>query len=151
MTVPSIFRGHPVRARHPFWTASPMEQLFEDVFRGFDAPLAAQGFEPAIDVEEDENEIRVTAELPGLEEKDFSVEVDGDVLKLSGEKRSERDEQGKGWHRTERGFGRFQRAFRFSSDVDATKVSARFKNGVLVIALPKAESAKPREIPVTSA
>jgi HSP20 family protein len=132
-----------------------VNRLFDEVFRGFDrafelAPAAgaARAFEPRIDVEETAKELRVTAELPGLEEKDFEIHVEGDVLTLRGEKREERGDRAAGWF--ERRHGAFQRAIRLPAEVDADAATATFKDGVLRIALPRARAAEVRTIPVRS-
>lgn len=133
MAFPSIFRGHPAFA-----------------FGGLE-PVERSGFAPRLDVVETEGEYLVTAELPGLEEKDFQLEVHGNVLTLSGEKRSEHEEDRKGWRWSERSYGRFRRAIQLPVEVAADKASAAFKNGVLAVTVPKADSARVRQIPVTAA
>jgi HSP20 family protein len=132
-----------------------VSRLFDEVFRGFDrgfdlAPSAAafRGFEPRIDVEETAKEVLVTAELPGLEQKDFEIHLEGDLLTLRGEKRDEHGERGAGWY--ERSYGSFQRAIRLPVEVDADAVSASFKDGVLRVTLPKSRAAQVRTIPIRS-
>jgi HSP20 family protein len=158
MALPSIFRVHPVGAARDFGTADPagalnrsIERLFDDMWRGAVAAPAASGFAPRLDVVERDGELLVSAELPGLEEKDISVEVHGNVLSLQGEKKSEHEERKAGWHWSERSYGSFRRMVELPVDVEADKASASFKNGVLTITLPKAESAKVRNIPVNAA
>ena len=106
---------------------------------------------PAVDVVEKDDAFVVSAELPGLEEKDIAVEVHGNVVSLKGEKKSEHDERKAGWHWSERSYGSFRRVVELPVEVEADKASASFKNGVLTITLPKAESAMVRHIPVQSA
>jgi HSP20 family protein len=138
MAFPSIFRGHPAGA-----------YLVEsgDPFESSDRA----GFAPRIDVVEREAEYQVTAELPGLEEKDFQLEVHRNLLTISGEKRVEQEGERKGWRWSERAYGRFRRSVQLPADVATDKASASFKGGLLTVTLPKAESARVRNIPVTTA
>lgn len=138
MAFPSIFRAHPVAAY--FETGDP-----------YGTPSRASGgFAPRLDVVEREAEYLVTAELPGLEEKDFQLEVHGKRLTLTGEKRVENEEDRKGWRWNERAYGAFRRSIQLPSEVASDKASAALRNGVLTITLPKAEHAKVRHIPVTA-
>ncbi|MBS1105013.1 MAG: putative HspC2 heat shock protein [Deltaproteobacteria bacterium] len=150
MAFPIVFRERrslPSQGANPFW--SSVERLFEDLQRGDVA--AGSDFVPRLEVVEREGEFVVTAELPGLEEKDFQVEVHGNVLTLRGEKRSEQTGEHDGRHFTERVYGEFRRGLELPVEVQSEKTSASFKNGVLAVTLPKAETAKVRNIPVTSA
>jgi len=154
MAFPGVFRGHPAFA-HPE-TGDPLgsiDRAFEGLWRGLGAPAASApgGFAPRIDVVEREDEFLVTAELPGLEEKDFQLEVHGSVLTLSGEKRSGNEEARKGWRWSERSYGRFRRSIQLPVAVAADKASAAYRNGVLTVTVPKAEHARVRQIPVTTA
>jgi HSP20 family protein len=124
-----------------------MNRMFEDFARSFDlAPWSGwgtEGFHPRIDVQETDDEVLVTAEMPGLEEKDFELNLTGDVLTLKGEKRHEHEEKAEGAiHRIERGYGSFQRAISLPCEVVAEKASADYRRGVLTVKLPKAPSAK---------
>jgi HSP20 family protein len=88
-------------------------------------------------------------ELPGLEKDDIHIEVSNDVLTISGERKHETDEKKEGWHRVERRYGKFSRAIRVPGDlVEADKITANYKNGVLEVTLPKAPQVKPKQIPV---
>ena len=99
---------------------------------------------PAIDMNEDENAYKISAELPGIDAKDIDVSVSGDTLVLRGEKRQEKEEKDKNYHFSERAYGSFQRAFELPASVDRDKVAADFSQGVLTITLPKrAEAQKP--------
>jgi HSP20 family protein len=115
--------------------SSLLDEFFE---RGFGFGREMESFSPTVDVAEKEGEIEVTAELPGLEEKDIEVTVDEHGLSLRGEKKQERKEEGENYYRMERSFGSFQRYIPLTGPVDREKVKARFKNGVLKIHLPKA-------------
>jgi len=153
MAFPSIFRVHPAGA--PLATGDPvgsLDRVLDGLWRGLGASTTPTpgGFVPRIDVVERDAEYRVTAELPGLEEKDFQLEAHGDRLILSGEKRAETGEA-RGWRWSERAYGRFRRSIQLPAEVASDKASASFENGVLTITLPKAEHARVRQIPVTSA
>jgi HSP20 family protein len=134
---------------HPFFALHrEMNRMFDDVFRGFDlAPFGAtralnglngMGW-PQIDIDETDKEVRVTAELPGLDEKDVSLELANGVLSISGEKRSETEDKARRF--SERYYGRFERRIPLD-DVDEDKASATFKNGVLSITVPKSAETK---------
>ena len=125
-----------------------MNRLFDDVFRGFDSRLPALGRLasfggggwPNVEISDSEKEIRVTAEVPGLEEKDIEVLLEDGVLTLKGEKRSETEDRDRQF--SERFYGRFERRIPLAYEVEDDKVSADFKNGVLTVALPKTERAQ---------
>ena len=131
---------------HPFFTLHrEMNRMFDEVFRGFDvAPFgstrALDGLDwPQIDIEETDKDVRITAELPGLDEKDVSLEIANGVLSISGEKKSESEDKARRF--SERYYGRFERRIPLK-DVEEDKVSAAFKNGVLTVTVPKSAEAK---------
>jgi len=103
---------------------------------------------PAVDIEEDEKQYLVTMDLPGLDKKEVDIKLDGDLLTISGEKKDEKKENGKNYHRMERYYGKFERSFHLNDDINKEQIDANFKNGVLRIALPKVEKAKPKQIQV---
>ena len=125
-----------------------MNRLFDDVFRGFDDPRlwGGRGAWPSVDVEETEKEYRVTAELPGLEERDVEVLLQDGLLTVRGEKKLETEARNRSY--SERFYGRFERQITLDRDVDDGAVNATFKNGVLTVTLPKAADARPRQISV---
>ena len=141
---------------------SPVARVGWDVFDGgrefdrlfgttFGAPTLT-AWSPAVDVRETDNEFIVSAELPGLTQDDVSITLENGVLSLSGEKKEEREE-GKadsGRHVLERRYGRFQRSFSLPRGVAAENVSAKFSDGILTVTLPKAATAKPRQIKIGS-
>lgn len=94
-------------------------------------------FTPAINVAESDGEYRVTAELPGMDEKDIELSLHRDHLTIKGEKKQEHEEKGNGYHRVERSYGSFQRTIPLPQEIDADKVAANFQKGVLTITLPK--------------
>jgi HSP20 family protein len=119
------------------------DQFFSDDFP-FSTRLMARpalDFLPRLDISETETEFKVSAELPGMDEKDIQIRLEKDTLVLSGEKKSETEEKEKTYHRVERSFGSFERVIPFDTQLDEDKVSAVFKNGVLTITLPKAGDA----------
>ncbi|MFP4502667.1 MAG: Hsp20/alpha crystallin family protein [Candidatus Hydrogenedentota bacterium] len=103
---------------------------------------------PAVDVEETDDEVRVSAELPGLEEKDFHVELDGQRLLLHGEKNASREEKKRNYYYAESAYGAFFRAVPLPCDVDRDKTRAQYKHGVLTVTMPKTEEAKARRLQV---
>lgn len=140
-------------ARDPFTSfRREMDRLFDDFFtpvpdegRSFAAgqgPGQGAALRPSIDVDETPQAYTVTAELPGLAEKDIEVELRDNALVISGEKRSERNEEDGGRRWSERSFGRFERVIPFDAEVDADKVQAACRNGVLTVTLPKNEKAR---------
>jgi HSP20 family protein len=132
---------------NPFLTLHrEMNRLFDDVFRGFDVtPFGGDRFLdramgwPNIEVSETEKDVKVTAELPGLEEKDVEVELANGVLAIKGEKKTETEDKGRLF--SERYYGRFERRIPID-DIEEDKVSASFKNGVLTVTLPKSQKAQ---------
>jgi HSP20 family protein len=123
-----------------------VNRVFDEVFRGFPsfrAGGAEPGFAPSLEVRENETEIQVSAELPGITDKDVELTLDDDLLTLSGEKKSERIEEKEGMHLSERSYGAFHRSFRLPFAPDPAKVVARFEHGVLSVTLPRPPGAKP--------
>ncbi len=142
------------RSVHPVLRAGfPVDRLFEDFWGGFDAaPLAPAAFTPRLDVKESDTEYVVTAELPGLEEKDVEISLEDDVLSIRGEKSAEHTDENAGYTHVETVTGRFERRLALPTEVDAESVSATSKNGVITITLPKRAEAQPstHTIPVTT-
>ena len=103
---------------------------------------------PAVDIEEDDKEYLITAELPEVKKESVKVTVENGALCLSGERSQEKSEKNKRYHRIERSYGSFFRSFSLPEDSDPSQVSAKFSEGVLKVHLPKSEKAKPREVEV---
>lgn len=150
--IPWSSRGRDVSVRrgedNPFLTLHrEMNRLFDDVFRGFDlAPLGSDRFFervggtwPNVEVSETDQELKVTVELPGLDEKDVQVELTNGMLAIAGEKKTETEDKDRLF--SERYYGRFERRIPVE-DVDDDKISAAFKNGVLTVTLPKVAQAQ---------
>lgn len=125
-----------------------MDRVFDSFFRDYDLPLAKNWegeFSPATDVVENGKEIKITAELPGLQEKDIEVSVSEDSITIKGEKKEEKEEKGEDRYLIERSYGSFYRNIALPSTVNIEKVEAKFKSGILEIHLPKKEEAKKKE------
>ena len=145
--VPSTMQSDEVS---PFLTLHrEMNRLFDDVFNRFDSgmpsvfgrlPGWSSGSWPSLEVNASDNEIRVSAELPGMDEKDIELLVDQDVLTIRGEKKSETEDKGR--HFSERYYGRFERSIALPFEVEEDKAEASFKNGVLTVTLPKSAKAQ---------
>jgi HSP20 family protein len=103
---------------------------------------------PAVDIHETDAEYTVKADLPDVRKEDVKVELDNGVLTVEGERKQEKEEKGKKFHKVERAYGRFVRRFALPTEIDGTKVQAEFKDGVLKIRLPKAAAAKPTTVDV---
>jgi HSP20 family protein len=103
---------------------------------------------PAVDIAEDEKQYLITMDLPGLDKKEVAIKLENDVLTVSGEKKEEKKEDNKNYHRVERYYGKFERSFRLNEDVNREQIEANFKNGVLRLSLPKAEKALPKQIEI---
>ena len=138
----------------------PFVRLWNDVDRVFsnilqDAGLT--GWQPAgmvglpVEVYEEGNELKVVAELPGVEEKDVAVELAGNVLTIKGEKKAETERKEEGYHLAERRYGSFSRSLQLPYEVEADKVQASFKDGVLTVTMPKPAEQQPKRIEVKKA
>jgi HSP20 family protein len=103
---------------------------------------------PVVDIIENDNALTFKAELPGIEPKDVAVTVDNNVLTLKGERRIEREVKRENYHRMERAYGTFARSFALPAFVDAENVKAEFKNGLLMVTVPKKANAKTRAVEV---
>ncbi len=111
----------------------------------------ATGLTPSMDIAESDKDIEITAELPGLEEKDVQVNVADDVLTIKGEKKAEKEENDKNYHRIERSYGSFYRSLQLPSGVNADAIKATLKNGVLKVTVTKPAAAQPKKIEVKAA
>jgi HSP20 family protein len=125
-----------------------MNRLFDEFFGERRQELAEGTWLPAVDVSETGEEIVVRAELPGLGKDDIELNIQDNVLTLKGEKKQEKKEENENYHRVERSYGSFSRSFTLPAGVDPESVQATFKDGVLVIALPKVEEAKQKKIEI---
>lgn len=141
-----------MRALTP-WTGAglrrEMDRLFERFFEPPWPELPLPGdWTPALDVAEGKETITVKAELPGVEPTEIAVTLEGEMLTIKGEKEHTKEEKDERLHRVERGWGAFMRTVRLPAAVDAGKVTATFKNGVVTVTLPKTPGAKGTMIPL---
>lgn len=131
------------------WLDNPLSSLQREVNRLFDhgfhgflgAPMRAASVVPSVELRETDKAFEVSAELPGVDEKDVQVTFDKDTLTIRGEKKAERDETKEGYHVSERSYGSFLRQVHVSGAVDEGKISAHFAKGVLKVSLPKSAEA----------
>jgi HSP20 family protein len=127
---------------------SEMNRFFDGFFgRGGNG---ARRWIPAMDLAETDEELVLTADLPGMSEEDIAIEVKDNVLAITGERKDERKESARGFHRAERSFGRFSRTLALPRGVDAQHVSAKFDQGVLEVHIPKPEERKPFRVRIGS-
>jgi len=110
-----------------------------------DSPRA---WAPAVDVSEDEYEIVLHVELPGMKKEEIDIELSGDLLRLSGERKREEVTRGENFHRIERHYGAFQRSFQIEAPIDSAHVAAAYEDGVLTVRLPKQAAVKSRQIQI---
>jgi HSP20 family protein len=127
-----------------------MNRLFDNTLQGWSGDGTA-GWLPSADIYETDNDLVVAADLPGVEPQSVDVRVENNVLTIRGERRFEQSIEKENFHRAERSYGTFARAFTLSTAVDTEKIRAGYKNGVLTITLPKAEAAKPKHIQIAAA
>jgi len=128
--------------------------LQDDMNRLFSSSLSrgSQGsfgeFLPSLELKEDENQFLLHLDIPGMDRKDLDISVTGSTLTIKGERKEEENKKGKGYFYSERRYGSFQRSIELPAEVDADKVMAGYKDGVLELTLPKSEKAKPKQIRV---
>jgi HSP20 family protein len=133
-----------------------LSNLRDEIDRLFEAPLTElaktsqlfSGWTPALDVFEDKDTVVVKAEVPGMKKEDIEISLHDGSLSISGERKGERNSEDAEVYRAERFFGRFQRTVMLPSPVNADKVKAQYKDGILTVTLPKTEEAKPKHIDV---
>ncbi len=139
------YRGNWLTGREPF--INFMESFFNG--EGTSEEMSTRTWSPAVDIRETEDSYLVHAELPGLSKDDIEITLEDNILKLSGERRFEKDVNEEEYHRIERSYGSFTRAFSLPSRVDSSKVEAAFNNGILTLTVPKVEEARPRKISIS--
>lgn len=140
--------GDPFREFH-----QEIDRLVDDFFGdvGFGLPSRwggggrawpGEGFIPQVDVSETDKQVKISAELPGIDEKDLTVEMDDESLTIRGERKEEQEETGENWFRREQSYGTFHRVIPLPAEVNGDKVQAKFKNGVLTVTAPKRPEAQ---------
>jgi HSP20 family protein len=156
-----------LRQNNPVWNGGIIMQLtkwdpfreMEDVFDRYSKALSwprlggseimtGGDWAPRVDIAETENEFIIKAEVPEVKKDEVKISVDNGVLSIQGERKQEKEEKGKKFHRVERYYGSFTRSFTLPDNVDETKIEASFKDGMLNIQIPKSEKSKPKAIDV---
>lgn len=133
----------------PFDNSLASFRMFEDTLnRFFSEPTSSRPWSPAVDIRETENELVLKADLPEMKLEDLDIQLENGTLTLKGERKFEKSNEDRGYHRIERRYGSFVRAFALPEYADAEKVAADYKDGVLTVTVPKKELAKPRAIKV---
>jgi len=128
-----------------------MNRLFRDSYspEGRDESLTTSTFAPPVDVYEDEHNVTLKIEVPGIDEKDIDVRIENNTLTVHGERKFEKEEKEENYRRVERQYGSFTRTFTLPTTVDGEKVEANYDKGVLKIHLPKKAEAKPKQIKIS--
>jgi HSP20 family protein len=133
-------------------TEREFDRLFREAFSSFfterEGELSTRPWAPAVDIYENDNNIVLKAELPGVDPKDVEVRVEDNTLYLKGERKFEKETKEENYHRIERSYGSFARSFALPNSIDAEKVLAEYKDGLLTLTLPKREEAKPKTIKI---
>jgi HSP20 family protein len=131
-----------------------MNRMFEDVFSG----RAEEGrdkttstWAPSVDIFETEKELVLTAEIPGIDEKDIEIKIEDNTLSLKGERTFEKETKEENYHRIERSYGSFYRAFTLPNSIDPERIQATHENGVLKITMPKRDELQPRKVKILKA
>ena len=130
-------------------TREPLYRLFDSFFNSDVQGEETRAWVPPVDIQETADAFLFHAELPGMTKEDIRITLENSVLRLSGERKFEKDAKKENYHRVERTYGTFTRTFTLPTQVDPDKVQATFENGILTIAVPKAEQAKPRRIEIS--
>ena len=137
----------------PFQSLRHLSNALDEAFNSWPSAQDESGaitssWYPACDVLEDKESVKIVVELPGLTPEDVKLSLENNVLSIRGEKKQQAEERTERVHRYERSYGSFERSFALPTSVDSDEVSASFQNGILTVTVPKAERARPREIPV---
>jgi HSP20 family protein len=126
-------------------------RLFDEAFQNWpfsDSRVLTSAWWPACDVFEDRDAVKIVAEIPGVRPEDVKLTLENNLLTIRGEKKQTAEERNERVHRYERSYGTFERSFALPGTVDPEKIQATYEHGILTVTLPKAEKARPREIPV---
>jgi HSP20 family protein len=152
----TLIRWEPVRTRwNPFQDREDLETRLAAMLGGRGATghggreaLTVAQWSPLVDITEDEKEYLIKVELPDMKKEDVCLTVEHEVLAIFGERKFEKEEKGKKYHRVERAYGSFVRSFSLPEDADGSKVAADYKDGVLYVHLPKSKKAKSKAIEI---
>jgi HSP20 family protein len=140
-----LMRYNPLSETEDFPTGL---RVFQDSLSRLLSEPTSRPWSPPVDIYETENELVLKADVPEIDPKNVAIQMENGTLTVKGERRFEEQRNGRGFHRIERGYGSFVRAFSLPDTVDPEKVKADYKNGVLTITLPKKEVAKPKTVNV---
>jgi len=152
----ALTRWEPLTRWHPLKELEEMEKRLSTFFgrpaMGSNGEnkeaIAVTEWSPLVDITEDDKEYVVKAEIPEMKKEDIKINVHDDVLTVSGERKYEKEEKGKKFHRVERAYGSFMRSFTLPESADGSRITAEYKDGMLKIHLPKSEQAKKKAIEV---
>ena len=127
-----------------------MNRLFEDTFaaRGEEKDFMASTWTPSVDIYETENDVVLTAEIPGIEDKGIEIKIEDSTLSITGERKLEKETKEENYHRIERAYGTFYRSFTIPHNVDQDKIQAEHENGVLKITMPRKPELKPQKVKI---
>jgi HSP20 family protein len=135
------WRGFPLTAQKEF------DRLFNETFPAEQEP-STRTWAPPVDIYETDNALVLKADLPGVDPKDVDIRIENGILYLKGERKFEKEEKDEHYHRIERSYGAFTRSFSLPNSIDADHVTAEYKDGQLILTMPKLEEAKPKTIPI---
>jgi HSP20 family protein len=152
----NLSRWEPFRAQwNPWKELQEVEKRLSNMWgrpptkeEGGKEAMTVAEWAPLVDISEDEKEYLIKAELPDVKKENVKISVQDGVVSISGDRKYEKEEKGKKYHRVERSYGSFMRSFTLPEDADESKISAEYKDGVLHVHLPKAEKPKPKSIEV---
>jgi HSP20 family protein len=137
------------RPLDPFTNLRRLNSALDEAFGSWSENLPASSWFPACDVFEDKDAVKLLAELPGVRPEDVKLSVENNLLTIRGEKQRQSGDRSGRVHSLERSYGRFERSFALPSTIDPDRISASFEHGIRTVTIPKAERARPREIPVS--
>lgn len=142
----ALVRWDPVREMEDMFSRYAKAMAWPSL--GAQETMAAVEWVPRVDIAETDTAYLIKAEIPGVNKEDVKITVDDGILTISGERREEKEEKNKKFHRVERIYGKFSRSFTLPDNVDESKIDAEFKDGVLTLTIPKTEKAKPKAVEV---
>jgi HSP20 family protein len=156
MIMSALTRWDPLKNWDPFKEVKELQDRLSSMFGvspfrhgdGKEETMTVAQWSPLVDIAEDDHEYCIRAELPGVQKEDVKVTVENGVLSIAGERKYEKEEKNRKYHRVERAYGSFERSFSVPDDADASKVKAEFKDGVLNVHLAKDEKTRPKAIEV---
>lgn len=140
---PSVFSRAPFRALQ-----QEMDDLINRVSREWDGNLPSFDFRPAVDLSETDGTLEIKMDMPGIKPEEVSIEVVGNSIRISGERKEEKEQKGKTWHRVQRATGQFSETVTLPCPIKEDQVQAEFHDGVLVVTLPKVEAARTHKVKI---